>query len=308
MKKCNKCDFTANTEFAFQLHIEGHHPNPPAIINYPCSMCGMNFSDIRELNDHVTRRHVVHEVPHSSKQEADLKYYLKYIIDQNREMMEDIFEFKKTVNQQFDKIADEQERLQEEFHTMGMSRQKFEQESNEKEKEHQTVVNKGFEALFSGMQVLESHQVHLSKQIDEITSADSPSNPDIMEEPSTNKQNHQKKKQVKTCEKCDFVVYSDQHIKKHMQVRHGVRDQMLWVADSINSNVDFFDIADKTGIDIKRTKAYTVTRDSIGAKFPEKNFIDVVEKELNGQDYNFLVLGGGTVETSLGTIVFSLGI
>ena len=193
MKKCNKCDFTANTEFAFQLHIEGHHPNPPAIINYPCSTCGTTFSDIRELNDHVTRRHVVHEVPHSSKQEADLKYYLKYIIDQNREMMEDIFEFKKTVNQQFDKIADEQERFQEEFQTMGMSRQKFEQESKEKEKEHQTVVNKGFEALFSGMQVLERHQVHLSKQIDEITSADSPSNPDCISKPSANKQNHQKK-------------------------------------------------------------------------------------------------------------------
>ena len=57
-----------------------------------------------------------------------------------------------------------------------------------------------------------------------------------------------------------------------MKVRHGVRDKMLWVADSISSNVDFFDIADKTGIDIKPTKAYTVTRDSIGAKFPEKNF------------------------------------
>ena len=303
-KKCDKCEFTANTEFAFQMHVHGHHPTPSACINFPCSTCGMTFGDIRELNDHVIRRHTVPEVPDNSKQEPDVKYYLKYIIEQNREIMEDIFEFKKTVKQHFNTIASDQERIHEEFSTMGLFSQKLEQEAKAKEEEHKTLMNKGFEALFSGMKVLESHQSHLSQQINDITNTDSPSNPDNEQDAPADKPHQQKKQQMRTCERCDFVVYSDLHIKKHMKIRHGVRDKMLWVADSISSNVDFKNIAEKTGLNIKPTKAYTVTKDTPGAKFPEKNFLDVVEKELSVKDYTFLVLGGGTIEiTNLNTSI-----
>ena len=77
-----------------------------------------------------------------------------------------------------------------------------------------------------------------------------------------------------------------------------------WVGDSISSNLDFKHIEENINMDIKHTKAYTVTSEAVGAKFPEKNFIDVVEKELDRHDYSVLVLGGGTVEiTNLNTDV-----
>ena len=44
----------------------------------------------------------------------------------------------------------------------------------------------------------------------------------------------------KKCEwqKCDFIIRSEDHRKKHMVVRHGDCGSLLWVADTIQSNVD----------------------------------------------------------------------
>ena len=48
--------------------------------------------------------------------------------------------------------------------------------------------------------------------------------------------------------------------------------------------------------------AYSVIKESEGARFPEMNFLDVIEKELDRNNYNVLVMGGGTVEiTNLNT-------
>ena len=87
-----------------------------------------------------------------------------------------------------------------------------------------------------------------------------------------------------------------------MRVRHGVKDKMLWVGDSVSSNADFKHISDISNTVITTVKAYAVSQEENGARFPEKNFLDVVEKELEDKDYTFLVLGGGTVEiTNLDT-------
>ena len=81
-----------------------------------------------------------------------------------------------------------------------------------------------------------------------------------------------------------------------MKVRHGVKDKLLWVGDSVSSNVSFASLALDLDMDIHSAKAYSVTAESVGAKFPAKNFLDVVEKELDKRNYKVLVLGGGTVE------------
>ena len=75
-------------------------------------------------------------------------------------------------------------------------------------------------------------------------------------------------------------MYSDLHLKKHMKVRHEVKDKLLWVGDSVSSNMDFDSLALDLDMDIKSVKAYSVTAESVGARFPSKNFLDVVEKEL----------------------------
>jgi uncharacterized protein YqfB (UPF0267 family) len=187
--------------------------------------------------------------------------------------------------------------------------------------ETQTLVDKGFETLVSGMRVLESHQVHLSKQISDIKTVETHSNsrssqvsasePVSLEssnqEPqpaATEEVSHPqvKKKQFESCKKCDFQVYSDVHLSKHMKVKHGKKDKLLWVADSISSNVDFKNLGKETNMVVSHLKAYSVTHESEGARFPEMNFLDVIEQELDRNSYNVLVMGGGTVEiTNLNT-------
>ena len=79
---------------------------------------------------------------------------------------------------------------------------------------------------------------------------------------------------------------------------------MLWIADSVSSNLDFNELAKRVDMVVKPVNAYAVTADSAGGKFPNKNFLDVIENELDDCDYDILVLGGGTIEiTNLDTKV-----
>ena len=55
-------------------------------------------------------------------------------------------------------------------------------------------------------------------------------------------------------------------------------------------------------MDVIPVKAYAASADTPGSKFPKNNFLEVVEKELEGDDFKILVLGGGNVEiTNLNT-------
>ena len=66
---------------------------------------------------------------------------------------------------------------------------------------------------------------------------------------------------------------------KHMKVRHEGEDGALWVADSIVSNVDFNFLAKQMGMKIRNVKAYTAVYDD-KSRFPQKNFLEVMNKEL----------------------------
>ena len=65
-----------------------------------------------------------------------------------------------------------------------------------------------------------------------------------------------------TCDKCDFIIHSDLHLKKHMYVRHGVKGKMLWVGDSINLNADFSDISSRSGMEVKSVEAYGISKEA----------------------------------------------
>ena len=70
-----------------------------------------------------------------------------------------------------------------------------------------------------------------------------------------------------TCEKCDFVIHTEEQRKKHMLVRHDGKGEMLWVSDSILSNVDFDYLSMKTNKRINKVKAYSATNGE-NARFP----------------------------------------
>ena len=71
------------------------------------------------------------------------------------------------------------------------------------------------------------------------------------------------------------------------------------MSDSIYSNVDIDFIAKQTKMEIKAVKAYTATKEEFGARYPEKNFLDVVANHLEPENDNkVLLLGGGSVDIS----------
>jgi hypothetical protein len=141
--------------------------SPPSAHAFPCPTCGITFSEIRDLNHHVQTRHtnVSPEIVDLNKLQSDMKGYMNYIIEQNQQMMEELCEVKKTMHQCFDNLVDEQERRSDEFKSMLVSKKVADDKAEAKEEESQKVIAKGFDALMSGMRVLESHQVHLSQQI-----------------------------------------------------------------------------------------------------------------------------------------------
>ena len=101
----------------------------------------------------------------------------------------------------------------------------------------------------------------------------------------------------KKCEKCDFIIRSEDHRKKHMAVRHGDCGSLLWVADTIQSNVDFKFLKQKLKKKIKTAKAFSATSDT-DSGCSEKSFLDVIDMELSGDTYDTLVIGGGSVDIS----------
>ena len=60
-----------------------------------------------------------------------------------------------------------------------------------------------------------------------------------------------------SCDKCDFIIHNNEHRRKHMKVRHGVKDRLLWIGDSVNSNLNFDDLANTIDMEVKPVNAYT---------------------------------------------------
>ena len=280
------------------------HANRSTVLTFPCPSCGLTFLDIKELDKHVRLTHSAHSAPPiTSPIDYDLKYYLKLIFEQNQEAIRDMAVFRKDMQSQFSALLKSQEDIKNDIRNIVAANKVSECSPKEREEDSLVSLIKSLDTIKNGMEVLESNQIHLSQQIRDVPSSVSAIESDAKNPPSSPpKQPLPSKNPVRTCNKCDFIIHSDQHLRKHMKVRHGLKDKILWVGDSINSNVDFKDVSIKSGMEIFPAKAYTVTKESPGARFPDCNFLDVVERELSNKEYDVLVIGGGIAEiTNLDT-------
>ena len=84
--------------------------------------------------------------------------------------------------------------------------------------------------------------------------------------------------------------------------------KMLYIGDSISSNVDIGALELATQTKFFKTKAYSSIHDTESnvakqaAKYPESNFTDVITTELNKEEYDCLILQSGSVDiTNLNT-------
>ena len=82
----------------------------------------------------------------------------------------------------------------------------------------------------------------------------------------------------------------------------GGKDKILLVGDSQSRNLNLSVIKNITNMEVKRAEAFIISNNDPKAKYPEKNFTDIVPEELKKDNYSTLILQGGTNEvTNLNT-------
>ena len=101
-------------------------------------------------------------------------------------------------------------------------------------------------------------------------------------------------------EKADKILQSveNQKRKEHSEAPKSRKKKLLFVGDSLSRNLNISVIKNVTDMNVKRAEAFIVAKDDPKARFPDKNFIEVVPKELEQDDYSVLVLQGGTNEVT----------
>ena len=92
------------------------------------------------------------------------------------------------------------------------------------------------------------------------------------------------------CTKCDFKAHTLVHMKKHLKVRHYEDNKLLFIGDSVSMNADFRALEHKTKSAITAIRTnHTPGHDDV---------LNIIEKELNSDDVNTLVLALGQSEIS----------
>ena len=92
--------------------------------------------------------------------------------------------------------------------------------------------------------------------------------------------------------------------KARKQTYFESKPPVLFVGDSVGHNTNFRTLEIVTNTTIKTARAYSSSKDII-AKFPEKNMMDVTEKELEKREFDHLVLTAPTVDiTNIDTSKF----
>ena len=76
------------------------------------------------------------------------------------------------------------------------------------------------------------------------------------------------------------------------------KKKILLVGDSISRKLNLSVLKNVTDMEIKRVEAFTVSQNDPKARFPDKNFNDVVPRELAKEAFSTLISQGGTNEIS----------
>ena len=76
------------------------------------------------------------------------------------------------------------------------------------------------------------------------------------------------------------------------------KKRVLMVGDSLSRNLNISVLQNVTNMEVKRTEAFIVDKNDPKARYPEKNFMEIVPEELKKDRYSTLILQGGTNEVT----------
>ena len=92
---------------------------------------------------------------------------------------------------------------------------------------------------------------------------------------------------------------------KHNHINHVTttvevprKKKILFIGDSLSRNLNVSVLKNVTDMEVRKAEAFIVDKNDVKARYPEKNLMDVVPRELKNDAFSTLILQGGTNEVS----------
>ena len=85
---------------------------------------------------------------------------------------------------------------------------------------------------------------------------------------------------------------------QHVTNEPPLKKKMLFVGDSLSRNLNISVLRNVRNMEVKRVEAFIIDKNDVKARYPDKNFSEIVPKELKKDTFSTLVLQGGTNEVS----------
>ena len=106
--QCDQCHFTSSSQFHLALHKDQDHsqPQPPKEQLYPCTLCGMTFSQLYDLDSHIKRRHCP---PQDEPSTQTPNHTLTMVLEEQIDMAQSFKEMKASMDAQLSEIRRHQE-------------------------------------------------------------------------------------------------------------------------------------------------------------------------------------------------------
>lgn len=269
---CNQCENIFHDAKTLKDHIDAKHTTHKQIDPFPCEWCGLYFSNFGLLEDHVQNYHGENsEHCHFC---SEVFATLEELQAHMRQAHEDILilctmaKTVETVNDKLEELSNQMKILLENNHAM--KQEIFILRNNQTiTKEH--VRKKDQEPAKS-----EIHFVPVqgkNKPSPEKVKKVSPSHPLMKSPQKTQTQNPQR-----------------------------VNSKTLFVGDSISDVADFEALKEATETQIVHVKAYSAVYDTVSneakypARFPHKNFTDVIKAALEKEAFENIIVQSGSVD------------
>ena len=277
---CNKCGNDFPDSKTLEDHISAKHKNPSQIEPFPCESCGLVLVNFERLQEHYITYHPSMAVTchHCEVEVRDSEELKQHIIDKHEEVF-----ILHTIAKQVEQLSDGLEEVEPFKNELVSVLKAILQTQNEMKQELFLIRNKQSENCYKSQAppkatkpVVETDKIHVEKA------------------------NQQSKEKEKPSYASKAANMKESNSKE--------KEKVLFIGDSIAGNINLDVIEKAVNGKVRTAKAYSSIFDNVGtkakaaARYPTKNFKDVVPAEIKKEPIDYLVLQSGSVDiTNLNT-------
>ena len=305
---CVQCDFKGDSVLDFVNHIIAKHHNSQEVIF--CPRCNFKALGMQSMNDHIETDHIeIALLRHVTANQAaatqnletfkmELTNILKTLIQEHNVVKQELFILRQNKQEVDEKVSSIKQTVMNIENLVSSAKEP----SNRPEHSARTAHN-----AHPSTSSFSSAPSHGSSTLPKTTSVgtQTKSSP-----PIANKQTFTKTTQNIPATKPSVPSPPNHNNPKPKDTTSSFNppQKILFVGDSISGHANINIIADATRSKIVTAKAYSAVFDDVANKakeaafFPQKNFLQVVPKEVTKDNFDHLIIQAGSVDiTNLNT-------